>query len=98
LPKLKRRAVALMGRRLLVLTVVLIITATMSLAAGPAWAQKHGGCDGPEGDHGMGCIPVADDECEDDGWRPFDIFENLFGDEDWCVYFSEQGSTQYESY
>ena len=46
----------------------------------------------------MGCIPVTDDECEDDGWRPFDIFENLFGDEDWCVYFSEQGSTQYESY
>jgi hypothetical protein len=88
-----------MRRRLLVSTVALIITAIMSIAGGPAGAQSHGGgCDGHEGDHGRGCIPVADDECEDGGWQSLDIFENLFGNQDWCVYFIEQGSTQYDGY
>ena len=88
-----------MRRRVLVSTVALLMTATMILAAGPAWGQNHGGgCDGHEGDHGMGCIPVADNECEDDAWQPFDIFENLFGYHDLCVYFTEQGSVHYVSY
>lgn len=87
-----------MRRRLLVSTLALIMTAMMSIAAGPAWGQNYGGgCDGHEGDHGRGCLPVPDDECEDGGWRPFDIFENLFGNQDWCVYFTEQGNTHYDS-
>ena len=88
-----------MRRRVLVSTVALLMTATMIIAAGPAWGQNHrGGCDGHEGDHGMGCIPVADNECEDDGWQPFNIFENLFGNQDMCGYFTEQGSVHYDSY
>ena len=72
---------------------------TISIAAGSAWAQNHGGgCDGQEGEHGMGCLPVINDECEDGEWQPFDIFENLFDNQDWCVYFTEQGSTHYDSY
>ena len=75
-----------MRRRLLVSMVALIMTAMMSSAAGPAWGQNYGGgCDGHEGDHGRGCLPVPDDECEDGGWRPFDIFESLFGNQDRCV-------------
>ena len=87
-----------MRHRLLVLTVALIAAATISIAAGPAGAQNHGGgCAGHEGDHGMGCILVVDDECEDDTWQPFDMFENLFGNQDWCVYATEQVGTHYDS-
>ena len=72
--------------KLLMLTVVLIMIATMSTAAGPPWVQIHGvGCNGYEGDHGRGCLPVINDECEDGGWQPLDIFENLFENQDWCA-------------
>jgi hypothetical protein len=75
-----------MRRKLLVSTVALIMTATMSIAGGPAWGQNHGGgCDGYEGDHGRGCLPVTNDECEDGKWQPFDVFENLFENQGWCV-------------
>ncbi len=87
-----------MRRRLLVSTVALIMTATMSIAAEPAWGQDHrGGCNSHEGDHGRGCLPVLDNECDDGGWRPFHIFENLFGNQDWCVYHTEQGNLRYDS-
>lgn len=88
-----------MRYRILVSTVALIMIATMVIAAGPALGQNHGaGCDGHEGDHGRGCLPVIDDECENGGWPPFDIFKSLFGNQDWCVYFTEQGSTHHDSY
>ena len=88
-----------MRHRILVSTVALIMIATMVIAAGPALGQNHGaGCDGHEGDHGRGCFPLIDDECEDGGWQPFDILKSLFGNQGWCVYFTEQGSTHHDSY
>jgi hypothetical protein len=88
-----------MRRGILVSVVALTMTAIVSIMSGPAWGQDHGvGCDGYEGDHGRGCLPVIDDECEDGGWQPFDIFRNLFGNQDWCVYSTEQGGTHYDSY
>ncbi len=88
-----------MRRRILVSVVALTMTAILSIISGSAWGQDHGvGCDGYEGDHGRGCLPVIDDVCEDSRWQPFDIFKNLFGNQDWCVYFTEQGSTHYDSY
>jgi hypothetical protein len=90
--------VTLMRHKILASTVALIIT-TMVIAAGPALGQNHGaGCDGHEGDHGRGCLPMIDDECEDGGWPPVDIFKSLFGNQDWCVYFTEQVSTDRDSY
>jgi hypothetical protein len=75
-----------MRRSLLMLTAALIMTATMGIAAGPAWGQNQGGgCDGYEGDHGTSCLPVINDECEDVGWQPFDVFDNLFENQDWCI-------------
>jgi hypothetical protein len=75
-----------MRHRLLVSTVALIMTAMIGIAAGPAWGQNHGGgCDGYEGDHGRHCFPVTNDECEDGGWLPFDVFKNLFENQSWCV-------------
>jgi hypothetical protein len=79
------REVALIRRRLLVSTVTLAMTALMGLAAGPAWGQHYGGCDGYEGDHGRGCLPTTNDECEDGGWQTFDVFENLFENQGRCV-------------
>jgi hypothetical protein len=84
---------------ILVSTVALIMMTTMVIAARPALGQNHGaGCDGHEGDHGRGCLPMIDDECEDVGWPPLDVFKGLFGNQDWCVYFIEQGSTPPDSY
>ncbi len=75
-----------MRYRLLVAMVALIMTATMGIAAGPAWGQNlgGGGCADYEGDHGRGCLPTTNDECEDGGWLPFDVFENLFENWGWC--------------
>ena len=75
-----------MRHRLLVATVALIMTAMMGTTAEPAsWVQNHGGCDGYEGDHGRDCLPVTNEECEDGEWLPFDVFKNLFENQDWCV-------------
>ena len=41
---------------------------------------------------------MIDDECEDSGWPPVDIFKSLFGNQDWCVYFTEQVSIDRDSY
>ncbi len=77
----------LMRRRLLVSTVALSMTAITGIASGPvAWGQHHeGGCDGYEGDHGRGCLPAANDECEDGGSQPFDLFENLLESRGRCI-------------
>ena len=97
--ELKRRTGVLMRHRILVSAVALLMSATMSIAAGPAWGQSYaGGCGGYEGDHGRGCLPVTNDECEDGRWRPFDIFENLFNNQDLCVNFTEQRNTHYGSH
>lgn len=76
-----------MRRRLLVSTAALIMTVMVDAAAvAPAWGQHNGeGCDGYEGDHGRGCLPANNGECEDDGWQLFDVFKNLFENQGGCL-------------
>lgn len=75
-----------MRRRILVSVVALTMTAILSIMSGPAWGQDHGvGCDGYEGDHGRGCLPAINNECEDGGWQLFDVLKNLFENQGRCL-------------
>jgi hypothetical protein len=67
-----------MRRSLFVLTVALILVSMMGIAAGPSWGQQNRGCDDHEGDHGRGCLPTTQDECQDSGWLLFNMFKNEF--------------------
>ena len=83
---LRGKELALMSRRLLVSTGALIIALMMGITAGPAWGQHHGGdCTDYEGDHGSGCLPTAQDECQEGGWQPFDVLKNLFNNQPLCI-------------
>ncbi len=77
----------LINRRFLVLTGALIIALMMCTTAGPAWGRDHvGGCTNYEGDHGSGCLPTTrEDECQDGGWQPFKVLENLFNNQLVCI-------------
>jgi hypothetical protein len=81
------REVALMKRRLLVSAAALIMTVMVDISAvAPAWGQHdEGGCDGYEGDHGRGCLPAINNECEDGGWQLFDVLKNLFENQGRCL-------------
>jgi hypothetical protein len=74
-----------MKHRLLVLSVVLIMSCMMGIVAEstPAWGQHYGseGCKGYEGDHGSDCFVTTEDKCS--------AFENylenyLFKNRDLC--------------
>jgi len=58
-----------MRRRLLVLTVAMMLAALMSITVGPAWGQEIDGC--TDDDNDTPCLPTTTEECKNGGWQVF---------------------------